>query len=252
METLILNGSTPSNALKRLSALARKAKGRDKATIQDAFRALGGRSKTSPARGRSAQENLMSKKKKATARKRARVRKPNPTPSVQHHKRHHRKRRSNPTFSGLNLGGFLVDAGAVVAGGVAHSFAKKQASNLLPSLGSTTASALAAAVVAGGALWASRKFGKYRGHLENFAAGAAASGVKDLVSHFVPSLFAGLGDATPAGAGYFDPETGQWTPLDQLHGTYGDDPSQLVTGMAGAYYEPSEPTPVLVDAYGYN
>ncbi|HEU4951709.1 MAG TPA: hypothetical protein VFT46_07140 [Holophagaceae bacterium] len=248
METLILNGSEASRALKRLSALARKAKGRSKALIQDAYRALGGRSTHSPARGRSAQENPMSKKKKATARKTV-AKKHNPT-THHHTAKKTTKRRHNPTFAGLNLGSFLVDAGAVVAGGVAHSFVKKQAGNFLPSLGSTTASALAGALVAGGALYASRKSSKYRGHLENFAAGAAASAVKDIVSHFAPGLFAGLGDATPASAnGYFDPETGQWVPFDQLHGTYGDDPAALAAGMAGAYFEQSEAEPVLVDAY---
>lgn len=247
METLILNGSKPTTALKRLSTLGRKAKGRSKTAIQDAYRALGGKSTTPPARGRSAQENPVSKKKKATARKRARVRKSNPTTT--HHKRHHRRRRSNPTsLKSLDLGGFLVDAGAVVAGGVAHSFAKKQATNFLPSLGSTTASLISGALVVGGALWASKKFGKYRSHLEHFAAGAASSAIKDAVSHFAPGLFAGLGDTAPEGVGYFDPATGQWTPA-QLSGTYGDDPSQLATGMAGAYFEPGEAEPMLVDAY---
>jgi hypothetical protein len=140
-----------------------------------------------------------------------------------------------------------VDAGAVVAGTVAHGFAKKQASNFMPSMGATTASVLAAAVVGGGALWASRKFGKYRSHLEHFAAGVAGSAIKDVASHFAPSLFAGLGDNGQV-SGYFDPQTGQWVQV-QLNGTYGTDPNTLETSMQGAYFDQGAPEPELTELY---
>ncbi|MBS1765998.1 MAG: hypothetical protein JST05_01150 [Acidobacteria bacterium] len=246
MEALILNGSKPTSALKRLAALASMAKGRSKAEIQDTIRALGGRLSNSPARGRSAQENPMSKKKKATARKTVAKKRSNPT--TKHHHKNGYKRRSNPTrLAGLDLGGFLVDASAVVAGGIAHGFAKKQTSNFLPSMGATTASVIAGVVVGGGALWASKKFGKYRSHLEHFAAGVASSAIKDVASHFAPSLFAGLGD-TGQVSGYFDPQTGQWVQV-QLNGSYGDSPDALPVSMAGAYFDEGAMAPELTELY---
>ncbi len=195
-EHYIHNGEK-EKTIAALERAASKASGKARRVIQGLAKAL---NPNSAARGRKSRGVAsMAKKRTATARKASGKK------SGFFSGRKTRTRTNPPStlaskVKGMDLTGIAVEGAGVAAGSLALSFVDRQVEKFLPNVNPLIRTGLSTALVAGGTAY----FSGGKGFLRSMAIGAVASGVTQVASEFMPSLF---GSVDEYGYGY---DMGGW------------------------------------------
>lgn len=200
-EHYIHNGER-EKTIAALERAAAKASGKARRVIQGLAKAL---NPTTPAaRGRNAKGDAsMAKKRTATARKASSGKKSGFFSGKK------TRTRTNPPSTlaskvkGMDLSGIAIEGAGVAAGSLALSFVDRQVEKFLPNVNPLIRTGLSTALVAGGTAY----FSGGKGFLRSMAIGAVASGVTQVASEFMPSLFGGVEDEYAYGY-----DMGGWNP----------------------------------------